>query len=390
LSVILTFDRDPETVVKGAGAAPHLMDDHTRIDELAKCGVDVVLVIPFTPDLLGLSAERFLAEIVAPAVEVRSIHVGENFRFGARALGNLDTLYVWAVEADVDVHSHPLLTARGEVVSSTRIRSLISSGDVIAAAELLDRPHAVVGTVHPGRGAGRKLGVPTANLTPTPGAALPADGVYAGRAELPDGAEWPAAISVGTPPTFPDARDFFEVHLIGFDGELVGAELVIRFLERLRGQVAFRSVEELTAAIRADVARALEIAGHRHHVEPSVGSTLEYDDARLVDDPLALEAAERAVADMPDTDMAAYAHYDRSWVAVFGPIRLASLFTDGGASAALLTGPLTAAEIPFVWDPFPPSHAQTSRPDFNWLREFTLLVAPDRADDARALLPRAR
>lgn len=387
LSVVLTFDRDPDRLVRGADAPPHLMEDRTRIETLASSGAGAVLVVPFTPELLAMPAEVFLAGVVSESLDVRSVHVGEDFRFGAGARGDLDTLYVWAAENDIDVHPHRLLEVDGTPVSSTRIRTLIALGDVEGAAALLDRPHVVSGRVHTGRGEGRKLGFPTANLTPAAGAALPSDGVYAGSARLEDGSSWPAAVVIGRPPTFPEARDHFEVHLIGFEGDLVGAALAVSFLARLRDQRAFGSLDALKSAIRDDVAVAARIAVGGNDASEPVG---EEHDRPLVDDPLALEAAERAVARMPDVDLVSYTEYGRDWVPVYGPIRLSSLFRDGGASSSLITGPLTAEGIPFVWDPFPPSHAQTSRPDFNWLREFTLLVAPDRADDARNLLAHLR
>lgn len=387
LSAILTFDRDPDRLVRGAEAPSHLMDDRTRIGALASSGAGVVLVVPFTPELLAMPADTFLERVVSESLDVRSVHVGEDFRFGARARGDLDTLYVWAAEHNVDIRPHPLLRIDGSPVTSTRIRSLIAHGDVEGAAVLLDRPHEISGSVHPGRGEGRRLGFPTANLTPPTDAALPSDGVYAGSARLADGTQWPAAIVIGRPPTFPEALDHFEVHLIGFEGDLVGTVITVSFLARLRDQRAFGSLDALKAAIRDDVAQAARIsAGGSDASEPEG----EDPDRPLVDDPLALEAAERAAARMPDLDLVSYAEYDRTWVPVFGPIRLSSLFRDGGASSSLITGPLAAEGIPFVWDPFPPSHAQTSRPDFNWLREFTLFVAPDRAEDARALLAHLR
>ena len=388
LAVVLTFDRDPDRLVRGEAAPPHLMDDKTRIDTLAASGAGVVLVVPFTPELLAMPAEAFLEKVVSESLDVRSVHVGEDFRFGAGARGDLDTLYVWAAEHDVDVQAHALLHLDGAPISSTRIRALIAQGDVDGAAALMDRPHSVSGSVHPGRGAGRLLGFPTANLTPSVGAALPSDGVYAGSARIADGSEWPAAIVIGKPPTFPDAQDSFEVHLIGFEGDLVGTVLIVRFLARLRDQRVFGGVDALKAAIRDDVAQAARIStGATTRVDSEVDSG---QGDPFIDDPLALEAAERAAAKMPDVDLISYAEYGPDWVPVFGPIRLSSLFRDGGASSSLITGPLVAEGVPFVWDPFPPSHAQTSRPDFNWLREFTLLVAPDRAEDARALLTRYR
>lgn len=383
LSAIITFDTDPERVVAPERATPRLLDDESRITLLRETGADAVLVVPFDEHVRGCAPERFLDEMVARAFDPKAIHVGAGFRFGARGSGDTDTLYVWAARHDVDVTVHPLVIADGEAVTSTRIRSLVAAGDVRAAFELLDRAHALHGTVHEGRGHGRLLGFPTANLAVDPGAALPATGVYAGRAVLSDGTSWPAAIVVGRPPTFPEATDALEVHLIGFSGDLVGRQLTVEFVERLREQRAFTSMHALQEAIAADVRRVAEV------MDVGISERAAYldeDGVPFVEDPLALEAAERAVAALPDVQLGSYESYDPSWVPVFGPVRLSTLFRDGGASAALITGPLADADLPYIWDPFPPAAAQTARPDFNWLREFTLLVPPDREDEARRLL----
>ncbi len=383
LAMTLTFDRDPDELAHPEAAAPHLMDNETRLAALADIGIDVLLIVPFTPVVLTMSPDTFLNSVVASAADIRAIHVGEDFRFGTHAQGDLDDLYVWAAERGVDVFAHPLVHVEGTPVTSSRIRALVAAGDVARAATLLDRPHSVKGTVHSGQGRGRALGFPTANLTPFPGAALPADGVYAGHVVTPDGGIWPSAVSVGRPPTFTDALDYFEAHLIGFEGNLDNCVLSVRFLERLRDQRAFSSVWALREAIAADVARAASIAGLR--VSPD-SAYLDNEGVPFVEDPLALEAAERAVAMMPNVNDASYAQYNDTWVVVFGPIRLSSLFRDGGLSEALVTGRLSSVGLPFVWDPFPPSSAQSARPELNWLRVFTLLVPPDRADEARDLL----
>lgn len=389
-AVAVTFDHDPEEILKPAESPAHLMDGATRISTLAESGPDMVLVLPSDASILSLPPARFLSTVLQPVLKAEAIHVGEDFRFGAGAAGGLDDLYVWAAEIGADVWPHPLLVAEDSPVSSTRIRSLIARGDVRPAMELLGRPHAVRGLVHPGRGQGAALGFPTANLTPAPAVVLPADGVYAARVTLPDGAQWPAAVSVGLPPTFPGAVDRFEAHLIGFDGDLNGLEISVGFIERIRDLRPFGSMYALTQAIDADVRAAADVVG----LAPAGHAAYLDDDGNpFVDDPLALEAAERAVASLGDPDEASYSRYDSSWVAAYGPVRLSSLLRDGGLSSALITGPLTAAGIPFVWEPFPPAAAQSARPDFNWHREFSLLVAPDdlsRAHDILApIMPRA-
>jgi riboflavin kinase/FMN adenylyltransferase len=343
------------------------------------------LVLPADTAVLSLPPAEFLDSMIATVCVPLAVHVGEDFRFGAQAAGDLQDLYVWGVEVGVEVRPHPLLEVDGAPVTSTRIRSLVSQGEVREATELLGRPHTVAGTVHVGKGRGVALGFPTANITPQPGITLPADGVYAARVQLPDSSERPAAVSVGLPPTFPDAHDQLEAHLIGFEGDLTGVTLRVLFLERLRALQKFGSVYSLAQAIGDDVRRAADVLGL---APPADAAYLDEDGVPFVDDPLALESAERAVAALASPSAAAYSLYDESWVPVYGPVRLSSLLRDGGVSAALITGPLSAADIPFVWDPFPPSSAQSARPDLNWQRSFTLLVSPtDLASAREALAP---
>lgn len=407
LAVACTFDHDPDRIIHPEAAAPELLTLPDRLDALASTGIDVVMVVPFTSELAALSAEEFLDSVLGTCCTPVAIHVGEGFRFGAGARGDLDTLYVWGVEHNAEVRPHPLVLVDGEPVSATRIRALVARGDVRTAAALLERPPRVRGTVHHGRGAGADIGFATANMTPEPYSALPADGVYAGRAILESGEEWPAAISVGTPPTFPQATDYVEAHLIGYWGDLYGTSLALEFLERLRPQESFGSATLLSEAIAGDVRRTLELvaAAEPHTLEPAVGhradrselladaltglltSADEMEDGTpVVEDPLALEAAERAVAGAPAPSSCGPACGTGEWVTVFGPSRLSSLLSDGGSSGALIAGPLADANIPFMWSPFAPELAQSARPDFNFMREFSLMVPAEYAEEARTVL----
>jgi riboflavin kinase/FMN adenylyltransferase len=170
----------------------------------------------------------------------------------------VDALIRYGADRGFSVVPHELVSMGGTPITSTRIRGLIAAGDVSGAALLLGRPHRVRGTVHRGRGAGAEIGFATANLSVDPYIALPAPGVYAGRVEI-DATAYAVAVSVGVPPTFPGAVDDFEVHVIGFQGDLYGRGLTVEFLERLREQRAFETTDQLAAAIDADVARTVEI-----------------------------------------------------------------------------------------------------------------------------------
>jgi riboflavin kinase/FMN adenylyltransferase len=158
------------------------------------------------------------------------------------------------------VVAHELVRDGGEPVTSTRIRALIAAGEVAEAARLLGRPHRLPGFVVRGRGEGAELDAPTANLQVAPFAALPADGVYAGLVAI-DGITYPAGISVGLPPTFPEATADLEAHVIGFRGDLYGRTLTLEFVARIRDQRRFERVEDLKAQIRLDLADAVRLIG---------------------------------------------------------------------------------------------------------------------------------
>jgi riboflavin kinase / FMN adenylyltransferase len=259
-SVVITFDRDPDQVVAPASAAPQLLDLDQKLSLLAGLGPDAIAVMPFTPELAATPPLVFLDEVLLDAMQPVSVVVGHDFRFGHRAEGDTDTLVRYGADRGFTVVAHDLVSAEGAPISSTRIRALIASGDVAGAARLLGRPHRVRGTVHHGRGAGAGLGFATANLSVAPYASLPAPGVYAARTEI-DGAVYPVAVSVGRPPSFPEARDDFEAHVIGYEGDLYDRTLTLEFLERLRDQREFADATDLTGAIAGDVARTREITG---------------------------------------------------------------------------------------------------------------------------------
>jgi len=261
-AVALTFDRDPDQIIHPEAAMPSLMTLEQRVDTLASTGVDIVLVVPFTAELAATPAIQFLDTVLGACCTPVEIHVGRDFRFGAHAAGGLDTLTSWGAGHGTQIFGHELLEHEEQPITSTRIRRLVAHGEIDMAYELLGGWPTITGHVHHGRGEGAALGFATANVVPVAHAVSPADGVYAGVANLADGTKWPAAISVGTPPTFPEARDFIEAHLIGFTGDLYESGICLEFVDRLRDQRAFDSLEALTSAIAEDVSRTLEIVDH--------------------------------------------------------------------------------------------------------------------------------
>lgn len=264
--VVATFDRDPDQVVTPEAAAPQLLTLDEKIEFIAALGVDVVLVFPFCMRMAEMAPDRFLDDIFMAALDPVAVLVGSDFRFGVRASGTIETLARFGAHAGFEVIGHELVVADGEPVTSTRIRRLVSHGQVEAAAVLLGREHRLHGRVGRGRGEGASLlGVPTANIRPAAHAAVPADGVYAGWLTF-DGQRRPAAISVGTPPSFPAARDYLEAHVLGFDGDLYNTDVMLEFTRYLRPQESFTDPAALSARIRSDVERVAELV---HSAEAS-------------------------------------------------------------------------------------------------------------------------
>ncbi|MGH3009969.1 MAG: riboflavin biosynthesis protein RibF [Gaiellaceae bacterium] len=243
-TAVVTFDPHPRAVL--GGSVELLATLERRLELLEEAGVEDVLVLRFDESLAALRPSEF-AEQMLRGIGAEAIAAGETFRFGQGREGDLGLLG----ELGFDVRRVPLL----ENVSSSRIRELVHAGETERAAALLGRPPEVEGVVVHGDGRGRALGFPTANLDVPPGLLVPPDGVYAG---------WTrghrAAVSIGTNPHFDGVERRVEAHLLDFDADLYEQRLVVEVWSPLRGQQRFDSLEELVAAIDADVARTRESA----------------------------------------------------------------------------------------------------------------------------------
>jgi riboflavin kinase / FMN adenylyltransferase len=261
-SAVVTFDQHPAMVVRPASAPKVLTDLDQKLELLEAAGVALTLVVHFDKERAAETAEDFVRTVLVDALETRSVIVGHDFHFGRDRKGNVELLARMGAEYGFDVTGVRLLTAGPGAlpVSSTRIRQLLTDGDVGAAAQLLARPHQVRGTVVDGDKRGRELGFPTANVAVPSVIALPGDGVYAGWYLGPDGIRRPTAISLGRRPTFyADAKlSLLEAHLIDFTGDLYGQEAKVEFVSRIRGQVRFESADALIAQMGADVRTATE------------------------------------------------------------------------------------------------------------------------------------
>ncbi len=256
-SVVLTFDPHPAEVVRPGSHPPVLAAPRLKAQLMERAGLDAMLILPFTPVLAQLPAEDFVRTVLFGALRARAIVVGANFRFGRQARGDVALLRELGATAGVEVDAVPLV---GDALptSSTAVRACIAAGDVRAATAMLGRPHRIEGVVVRGDQRGRELGYPTANLQPTPHAAVPADGVYAGWL-VHRGERLPAAISIGTNPTFEGTERRIESYVLDASLDLYGAHIGVEFVERLRSTEKFASLEALIAAIDEDVARTRTI-----------------------------------------------------------------------------------------------------------------------------------
>lgn len=258
-TVVVTFDPHPATVVR-QGQHPALLSTMRRRAELvADLGADVFLVLPFTPELSQLPPESFVHDVLVDRLHVADVVVGPNFRFGHRAAGTVDLLTELGFRFGFTTTTLDLV-GEGEVtVSSTYVRACVAAGDVRAATEALGRPHRIDGFVVHGEGrGGSQLGYPTANLDPEPFSAIPADGIYAGYFLLGNRRS-PAAISIGTNPTFSGQVRTVEAFVLDEGGNFYGRPIALEFIERLRDMERFDSEGALIEQIGRDVQRTREI-----------------------------------------------------------------------------------------------------------------------------------
>lgn len=258
LAGVVTFDPHPIRVIAPAKAPSSLLatlEHKARI--LRKLGVDFLLAVTFDHDFAKIEAETFLnLLLVAP---VKTISVGEDWRFGKGRMGDVDLLDMRSASAGYRLEAVPPVMLDGERVSSTRIRQAIRDGNLDAAAELLGRPYSVCGIVIHGKQLGRTIGFPTANIA-TSGAQLPPDGVWAVSALMEDGTSLNGVANLGVRPTVDGQSRSLEVHLFDFSGDLYGKEIEIRFIKFIRPEKKFQNLDELKKQISLDVSLARQIS----------------------------------------------------------------------------------------------------------------------------------
>jgi riboflavin kinase/FMN adenylyltransferase len=257
--VAVTFDRNPLATIRPELCPNELVSLGQKIDLLAGTGLDAAVVLRFDEEMSHLSAEDFVREILVGDLGAVVVLLGTDFRFGYRGAGDAQLLERMGAELGftTDVVDDVVVAGEERRVSSSWIRELLSTGDVARAAQLLGRPHRVEGEVVHGLKRGRELGFPTANLSPQSQGDVPADGVYAGWLVTPDGVHHKSAISVGVNPTFDDV-EFRQVEAYVLDEtglDLYGQHVVVEFVDRIRGMVAFQGIPALIEQMTDDVAR---------------------------------------------------------------------------------------------------------------------------------------
>lgn len=256
-AVVVTFDPHPAVVVAPERRPKLLMTLPQRLQAFEGAGMDLAWIIPFSRAFSELSPEAFLQGLHRVLTPLE-LHVGRAFRFGKDRAGDLQTLETWGRDTGCEVCSHALRAPDGGHLSSTRIRAALDAGDVAQAAALLGHPYSLTGIVVEGERRGRHLGFPTANLA-WEQEQLPAYGVYVTEVKGAHLAQPRRGLTnVGEKPTFEGTSVTVETFLPGFEGDLYGAQLQVRFLHRLRGERKFANLEELQAQIAEDVHQGVQ------------------------------------------------------------------------------------------------------------------------------------
>ncbi|MGD9647277.1 MAG: bifunctional riboflavin kinase/FAD synthetase [Pirellulales bacterium] len=258
-AIVLTFDPHPVRILRPDKAPPPLTWTDRKAQLLSELGVDSTVVLATDEALLDLTADEFFAQIVRGRLDAKALVEGPNFYFGRGRQGTIDVLRTMTAAAGIELEVVEPYVLDGELVSSSRVRSLIAAGDVDRARSMLTHPYRIRGMVAHGAGRGGKLGFPTANVEAID-TLLPAAGVYAGVG-LAAAGTWPAAINIGPNPTFGEHVLKVEAHLIGCHEPLYGQPLEIDFLSRIREVRTFSGVEALKQQLHDDVANAARIAG---------------------------------------------------------------------------------------------------------------------------------
>ena len=261
-SIVITFYPHPIKVLSPSNGPPLITSHEQKVHLIDAAGIDVFLVIQFTPEFATMSASDFVQKIIHGKIGARAVVVGPDYRFGHKREGDIPALTRMGRELNFEVHVVPDITLNGVEVSSSTIREFVTVGDLKRAREMLGRDYQVAGRVVRGRDrGGRLLGFPTANLqlieelTPKPG-------VYATEVVI-EGQLYDGATNIGCSPTFKNGAFSVETHILDFSEDIYGKVIQVRFIERLRDEKTFSGPEELSCQIQKDVELAREILAKR-------------------------------------------------------------------------------------------------------------------------------
>jgi phosphoribosyl 1,2-cyclic phosphate phosphodiesterase len=256
VSTAVTFEPPPLKVLKPESAPLRISTNQQRMDWFGAVGMEAAVVLPFTKELAALTPEEFVDQILVRQLQVRTVMVGDNFRFGHGKAGDVKFLREAGMRYGFEVVVHTPVMLDGEIVSSTLVRKLVAAGDVRGAAKLLGRPFELTGEVVSGTGTGKKFTFPTLNLKPEQ-ELLPARGVYITRTVLEgETSSHRSVTNIGVRPTFNGSRLGVETHLLDYSGNFSPGRMVVRFWKRLREERKFAGPEELKAQIGRDIAAA--------------------------------------------------------------------------------------------------------------------------------------
>jgi riboflavin kinase/FMN adenylyltransferase len=259
LTVALTFFPPPAVVLKKRSEPYYLTTPEERASLLGELGIDVVITHPFSLELASMTARDFMLLLYAH-LRPRHLCVGYDFALGRGREGTVSTLQILGEEFGYTVQSIPAVKVNGNVVSSSQIRAHLAAGEVEQVALLLGRPYPVRGEVERGDGRGKLLGIPTANLSVWSERAIPKAGVYVCHA-LVDGRSWGAVTNVGVRPTFENqpVRPRVETHILDFNKDIYGQEVLLEFLDHLRDETRFPNPQALVDQIHKDISRARSV-----------------------------------------------------------------------------------------------------------------------------------
>lgn len=251
-TAVLTFRDHPLSVLHPEKHPALITGFSHKIRVLERWGIGQTVALPFDPSRSRQEPAAFLAELAGAFPQLQSVSVGPNWRFGKNRSGDVELLGRWCAEHKILLDKPDPVLHAGTRISSSRIREAIHQGNLPEASAMLGRPFTLLGRVVPGDGRGQQIGFPTANLQ-TEDECLPPDGVYGGRALLPERKLWPAAINLGRCPTFGGTRRRIEAHLIGYSGNLVGTEIDLEFHQFIRAEMKFSNSHQLADQIKKDI-----------------------------------------------------------------------------------------------------------------------------------------